>query len=298
MLTYQDYQDYFQGQEDPLNQAFQVMDRISLPWGRDIHWPDDISSLAIQALKSGYRAMVFDKDRFISQLADRDRALVLLYCLGGLRHFYQQAGICEDILYASLSDLSLRLKLYDSRHHDLGLTPDDGHWLLRNYFLKIFKLGSLQFERIRLDFDLLPFDLTWDDPAWLDRLQGQELLSVHIMAGSDISPQASLAALDQARDFFAGEAFEYFYCLSWLLNPHNPHLLDPSSRILAFSKLFHQVAWTDFSDWMIFSVFQGDLHRPAQTTLQQRIQKDPGKLGMGLGLIPINERSPLWEKSN
>lgn len=247
-------------------------------------------SLIFDVLDSGYQGMAFDSTRMIVKINDAKRAQVLIHLLPALKQIYQERNYSESIFWDTLSDLVYRLNLYSNRHHCLGLTEDDGHWLLRVFFLNIFRLGSLQYERLKLDFNLLPFELTWKEASKERMLQGQEVLSIHIMAGVSLDQESVDHSLCQARSFFRDAGINYFYCCSWLLNPDNEFLLSSGSRILQFASQFELLASAKYKDYPLYSIFETEYYknRP-MTSLQKMARAHPKYLGVGLGVVPIKE---------
>ncbi|WP_197117923.1 hypothetical protein [Facklamia lactis] len=240
----------------------------------------------IEILVSGYQEMSFDEKRLISKIDDYERAECLLNLIPPLTLLYKQHSYPVSLLYESLTDLALRLNKYWEKEHCLGLTADDGHWLIRLFFLKIFKIGSLQYEHLTLDFNKLDYSLNWKESVYKDSLQGQAVISIHIMEKTDLSIAAVKESFSHAMLFFDGFTFDYFYCCSWLLNPDNKYLLNKNSRIIKFSNLFKIVATSKYKKHAIFSIFEGDINKVARSSLQIKAQKAPDYLGIGVGIIP------------
>ena len=67
-------------------------------------------------------------------------------------------------------------------------------------------------------------------------------MELHIPDEGPLSPEAVDASLQAADTFFAKDAFRYFTCRSWLLDPTLKDFLKPGSNILAFQDRFQIVA--------------------------------------------------------
>lgn len=249
----------------------------------------DITAV-MQALKSGYNSHAFDADRYINQVDDYKRTQIILTLLPPLKDFYQQNKIQMEVFWETVSDIGLRINLYNTNHGRLGLTPDDGHWLLRIFFLSIFKLGSLQFERLEINKNRIQLPIKWTDYASLQKINDSDVLSVHIMAGSDLSASAVRTSFKAANQFFdcyfPHQNFKVFYCASWFLYPDLKKILDENSRILSFAEKFKIIGQAQYPDHAVYSIFQGNIHKKAITSLEKRAQAYPEYLGVGVGIIP------------
>lgn len=73
---------------------------------------------------------------------------------------------------------------------------------------------------------------------------GDTVLQVHIPEGSTLSEEACREAFERAevlyRETFPKVSWQAFYCTTWMLDPALDQLLDPSSRIRAFSRQFRR----------------------------------------------------------
>ena len=182
---------------------------------------------------------------------------------------YKERNLPLEVYEATLSDLKWRLNTYSENEGRPGLTAEDKMWLARIYHLKIFKLGSLQ-------------------DKYLD-----DLLSVHIMYGEDISRQASINSLLQALTFFEEHFprfnYDYFYCKSWILYPGNREFLGEKSKIIRFMKLFNIVYQEQDVKIPYKYIFYKEPDQVKEsdisTSLQRFSFKHPEALGIGTGLI-------------
>jgi hypothetical protein len=83
------------------------------------------------------------------------RLMILIYKMVKLKNIYDERGLPEEVFYDTLSDVTLRQRLYLKEHGRLGLNDEDIMWLKHIYELNIFKLSSLQFEIAHMEY------LTW-----------------------------------------------------------------------------------------------------------------------------------------
>lgn len=165
-----------------------------------------------------------------------------LLMLAPLHASYKKQNLPFHIYAASVADLKWRIKTFVENNNKLGLTAEDKMWLARIYHLKIFKLGSLQFEMISQEEEVSKIKGAAYEKNKIKEKDLEEMISVHIMYGQDISRKASIDSFAQALDFF-GKYFpqfnyHYFYCKSWLLYPNNKNFLSEKSKIREFMDIF------------------------------------------------------------
>ena len=110
------------------------------------------------------------------------RLMILIYKMVKLKNIYDEKGLPEEVFYDTLSDVTLRQRLYLKEHGRLGLNDEDIMWLKHIYELNIFKLGSLQFEIAHMEY------LTWKGLVYFNEAskklpEGKPTLNVHIRGG-------------------------------------------------------------------------------------------------------------------
>lgn len=201
---------------------------------------------------------------------------------------YKERNLPLEVYEATLSDLKWRLNTYSENEGRPGLTAEDKMWLARIYHLKIFKLASLQFEMVKGQEEKIRPEKWGLQDKYLD-----DLLSVHIMYGEDISRQASINSLLQALTFFEEHFprfnYDYFYCKSWLLYPGNREFLGEKSKIIRFMDLFNIVDQEQDIKIPYKYIFYKEPDQVKEsdisTSLQRFSFKHPEALGIGTGLI-------------
>lgn len=245
--------------------------------------------LAQQVLADGWPGPGDQTPRLIQKLTAEERLASLLFLLPQAIQRYERQSIPKQILQDSLADFYLRANLYDAHYQGLGLTADDGQWLLRLFDLQIFKLGALQFERIRWQPDPsyyhMPLEVLNHWPT------GTPLLAVHIMAGTDLSHAACQASFDQAATFFATydgpEAYQAYTCFSWLLYPGLLAHLGPESRIYQFSQFFDLLGATSWPDMAKSRLLDQAPSHKQGSRLQVLARDNQSILGAALGYRPF-----------
>ena len=138
---------------------------------------------------------------------------------------YRKRGISDDIAFATFTDIPRWEEEYERTHNgEPGL--EEVRWLANHLQLRIFALGSLQYQ-LRNQMDDL------------------YTLNLHIPKGSDISQGSVHSSFRKAKQFFGKDTIR-LCCSSWLLSDELSGLLDDSSRIKAFASMFTKVS-SDYS---------------------------------------------------
>ena len=216
-----------------------------------------------------------------------------LLMLAPLHASYKERNLSLDIYEASVADLKWRIKTFVENNNKLGLTAEDKMWLARIYHLKIFKLGSLQFEMICQEEEISQMKGAAYEENKIQEKDLVEIISVHIMYGQDISRETSIDSFAQVLDFFekhfAHFKYRYFYCKSWLLYPNNKKFLNEKSKIREFMDIFtivDQEQDVRIPYKYIFYKEPDEIDESDVLTSLQRFALDhPEELGVGIGLI-------------
>ncbi|MDO5456959.1 MAG: acyltransferase domain-containing protein [Atopococcus tabaci] len=217
---------------------------------------------------------------------------------------YKEQNLSLDIYEASLMDLQWRLETYQKNNNELGLTSEDKMWLARIYHMKIFKLGSLQFEMISREEDVNKIKSGPYERMYVETKDLEELISVHIMYGQDISRKASIESFAQALDFFEKHFpefdYHYFYCKSWLLYPNNKKFLNKNSKIREFMELFTIVDQEQDVRIPYKYIFYKEPDEVDETDILTSLQRfavdHPEEMGVGTGLIDKKRVEQYAEK--
>lgn len=179
---------------------------------------------------------------------------------------HQEQGIPLEITLFTLKDVNIWIENYAAVYGGVGVMVFS--WFLNHYLTAdLFRLGRLQFQ-LQKSYDGIP-------GAWA--------IEVHIPQGEPLSLEACLDSFDQAKAFF--DRFfpqsepECFMCHSWLLCPNLAHVLDETSNIVRFMRLWTRVSCEpDNSAQSIERVFGFRFDKeqladaPEHTSLQRRMK--------------------------
>ncbi|MFC3801907.1 acyltransferase domain-containing protein [Cohnella sp. GCM10012308] len=194
---------------------------------------------------------------------------------------YRLREIPDEVYIDTFSDIRIWSEVFKTTYGEYGI--EESGWLQEHVRLALFRLGRLQFQPIALDRDLSVGDRKF--------AKGDLVLNVHIPAGEPLDPEAALASFARARAFFRGVP-PVFVCHSWLLYPGLGQVLDPSSNIMQFQRLFEIYELDEASRQAEERIFGAKQDDPAaydtNTGLQRRAKaflEAGGKLGAGLGII-------------
>ena len=224
------------------------------------------------------------------------RLMILIYKIVSLKDTYDENKWPQDVLFDTLSDVTLRQRMYFKRYGKLGLSDEDATWLKHIYQRNIFKLGSLQFEIAYMKY------LTWKGLVYSKEFskklpEGVPILNIHIRAGVALSRDAVDQSFEKAESFFQKyfphHDFVAYICNSWMLYPGNREVLSTDSNILVFSNRFEIIGESHVNDMAIKYIF-GKRYRkredfPQETSLQKNALKNIRRLGVGCGVIWRND---------
>lgn len=147
---------------------------------------------------------------------------------------YEALGIPEKIFVETMSNsvqYSVTTKL---KTGVFGIITDIYVHAQRHLFeLNAFRIGNLNFERIKFGYDLVTKDCTI--PA------GEVIISVHIPRGTDFSDELCEKSYREAKEFYKkyfGIDNGVFHCHSWMLHPWLSEDISPESKIVKFGTKF------------------------------------------------------------
>lgn len=239
----------------------------------------DILNEACKCIEKGY-----ETDSYIQNLSDELIAVVLVSMLDFLKKSYEKEKIDEKVFYQTISDLIFRISDYKLRNGKYGLEGFEGKWLIRMFYLNIFKLGSLQFETAMIN--LKELNINNNDLGEFEDIINEEVIMVHIMENEDISYESCVKSFGLADEFFSNE-YKCYACYSWLLYENMKKILKPSSKILQFQSIFEKIINFDSSDMAKERVYKNyDENNP--TSLQKSMIIHPECMGVGFGIKARN----------
>lgn len=236
----------------------------------------------------------------ICRLHPLGRLAVIVWQLSEIRQKYEAYGVSAGVINDTISDITLRQRLFYQNTGKVGLSRADCVWLRHLANAQIFKLGVLQYQPTRMYYlenheDGRPFFVISE--AQKARLPaGMPVLNVHIQAGADLNSERVAESLEMAKDFFAqffpDTRFRAMVCYSWLLHPGLKALLPPNSRILRFAENFEVIIEAADQRQAFERIFGKRFKRkmdfPQKTILQRAALRDPSMLGYALGVIYLD----------
>lgn len=156
--------------------------------------------------------------------------LSFLFMCEDLSKKYQEKGINEEILLDTLGDLVRWTNTWSEVKNEMHL--GELVWLSYHFNMRLFKLGSLQFAMGKAFASCPQLNLS----------KGDNIIEVHIPAGTSITSEECEKSFSLAKEFFAKyyPEFEYshFTCHSWILDNELEKLLNENSNILKFKNSF------------------------------------------------------------
>ncbi len=201
-----------------------------------------------------------------------------LECARRLWKRYEKMQIGKEIFADTMKCFSRFLD--ECRRKTGNLYFDRGWWTYRQISMRLFRLGTLEYE----------FSL-WE---------GKPAVAVHIPSDADLSETCVNVSFHQAESFFKTFFSEFNYqvysCNSWLLSPALGMLLSEDSNILRFQKQFSIVEENpediSFMEWLFQTSKDADIRElPEATSLQKAVKHrllSGKKIGSGRGIRKRN----------
>ena len=215
-------------------------------------------------------------------------ALLLFLCYTrGLRKYYENKGISDEIFKNTVLDLRYKLDECICVKGVVGTFV--AKWFAGFFKLERFALGRLQFEIVEFggEYEREGFTLSSKD----------RVLNVHIpRTGTHLDRESVLRSYKLAADFYRAILGDkiVFVCSSWLLFPKNKEILKPNSNLLAFINDFDIYTFGEYENykevWRLFDTeFDGNAaHLPADTSLRRAyidLISRGEKTGWGKGVL-------------
>lgn len=186
---------------------------------------------------------------------------------------YQEHGIGDEVFVRTMEFCTR----FINRHKELyGCYAFEwGWWFPRQLAMREFRIGELEFEFTESD---------------------KKQIYIHIPSDADMRPSSICktfrAFQDFVNKFYPDWAGADWYCDSWMLSPALGNLLDESSNVLAFNRLFNVESWEEDSmavlDW-VFPAERCELKDLSEKTSLQKKMKayllSGGKVGWAKGKL-------------
>ena len=179
----------------------------------------------------------------------KQNLLCFLYMCEAVEQRYAQLGISREILLDTLQDIVRWTENWSIVKGTLCLY--ELPWLERIMGSRLFKVGRLQFYMAPCRADVPSHGIR----------QGDNVLELHIPRGEKLSPEAVAESMERGKAFvqtyFPDFTYDYFTCISWLLDENLKNYLPEDSNIIRFGNLFQRV-FSQESDILIRFLFRWD----------------------------------------
>ncbi len=212
--------------------------------------------------------------------------LIFLLFTKKLKERYDEKGLSAEIFDATVKDFRYQMQVCKQTRGIIGTHCAD--WCMGFIRMTRFCLGRFQYEIIKFGYDYKKGDkvLTPDT----------KVLNLHIPAsGEPLSQELAKESLKMAKEFYKDEIGEPFACKcsSWLLYPEHEQMLDKSSNIYRFMKMFdcfdYGIEKNNHDLPRIFGTCEmRPEYLPEKTSLQRAYKKHllaGGKTGYGVGVL-------------
>ncbi|MFI3325081.1 MAG: acyltransferase domain-containing protein [Clostridia bacterium] len=198
---------------------------------------------------------------------------------------FKRANISEKVFWDTIEDL--QYKLIECKNVK-GVWGNFAHgWYNIFYTLDIFKLGRLEFERVKFPKESYTFeDVTVN--------KGDTVYSVHIPSCGALSKELREISYKKAFDFFKDELCDkplVCICDSWLLYPQNREIFPKNSNLLDFLSDWDIIESNEDPNfgnaWRVFNKDYQKGQMNAETSLQKAIVnyiENGGTMGSGFGI--------------
>ena len=261
------------------------MDKLTILLSR-LDFDEEAKMDALKYISSHYRfvskaaneAYAGETDDYpIRKRKPHTRLMILIYKLVALKDKYDENEWPQDVLLDTLSDVTIRQRMYLKQYGKLGLSDEDVTWLKHIYQLSIFKLGSLQFEIAHMEY------LTWKGLVYSKGIfktlpEGVPILNVHIRKGVDLSKDAVDQSFERAERFFQTyfpkHDFVAYTCNSSRDYPGNQEVLSINSNIFNFLIIFEIIGESKVNDMAIKYIFGKRYRKKEEVILKKRVYKE------------------------
>lgn len=225
------------------------------------------------------------------------RLAVVTYLLLQKYYEYKAKGICDQIIFETFRDVSLRGGLYYERTGKAGISKEDTVWFRHIMNVNIFKIGVLQYQ----PFEMIYLDEETVGEAYMvfSRQQkealpkGAAVINCHIQFRANLDPSEVSRSLSEAKEFFGNvfpqKQFRAFLCYSWLLYPEMVEKLPKQSRIRKFAQRFTVIGSCGDAEQALENLFEGGRRKAAvrMTALQKLAMDHLDCFGFSCGIIEI-----------
>lgn len=212
--------------------------------------------------------------------------LIFLLFTKKLKERYEEKGLSAEIFDATVKDLRYQMQVCKQTRGIIGTHCAD--WCMGFIRMTRLCLGRFQYEIIKFGYDYKKGDKVLTPET--------KVLNLHIPAsGEPLSQELAKESLKMAKEFYKDEIGEPFACKcsSWLLYPEHEQMLDKSSNIYRFMKMFdcfdYGIEKNNHDLPRIFGTCEmRPEYLPEKTSLQRAYKKHllaGGKMGYGVGVL-------------
>ncbi len=212
--------------------------------------------------------------------------LIFLLFTKKLKERYREKGIKDEIFDTTVKDFRYQMQVCKQTRGIIGTHCAD--WCMGFIQMTRFGLGRFQYEIVKFGYDYKKGDNLLTPES--------RVLNVHIPAsGEPMSQELAIESFKMAKEFYKDEIGEPFACMcsSWLLYPEHEQMLDKSSNIYRFMKMFDCIDYgiqkNNFDLHRIFGTYEmRPEYLPEKTSLQRAYKKhllSGGKTGYGVGVL-------------
>ncbi len=203
-----------------------------------------------------------------------------------LKERYEEKGISDEIYRATVNDFRYQMQVCKQICGIVGTECAD--WCMGFIRMTRFGIGRFQYEIIKFGYDY--------EKGGKVLTPESKVLNVHIPAsGEPLSEELAIDSFKRAKEFYKDiiEGPIAFKCSSWLLYPEHEHMLDKSSNIYKFMKMFDYLDYgikkNNWDSHRIFGTYEmRPEYLPEKTSLQRAYKKHllaGGKTGYGVGVL-------------
>ncbi len=182
----------------------------------------------------------------------------MLRCALAARETFGKLGFSEAVYYDTMACFSRFVGEHMESYGTYGF--DRGFWTVRQVSCKLFRIGALEYELIRIE--------------------GKPVISLHIPTDAVFHTGELRSSYMEARTLLNRAFPEYagapMYCHSWLLSPTLRELLPETSNILRFQRSFHitplENGSTGYLQWVFKNPNLPLEDYPEDTSLQRKLK--------------------------
>ncbi len=233
----------------------------------------------------------FETEAYIEWLAkELDEHIYTAYlvfyieCAKGLPDKYAKLGLDEELCYAALEDVSVKVAECKKLFGVYGV--DVPGWYKGLFEPRIFRLGRLEY--IQKPYPWEPYK------NFINK--GDKAYDLHIPSSGPLTPELVMDSFKKAYKFYKCEGNMIIFCSTWMLYPpYSGDIFTEGSNIQAFYDLFDVISSEDDTPYPIYRWIFSTLDEstpvdklPTDTSLQRKFVnriKAGNPLGSGHGII-------------